>query len=241
MLIEPSIDVILGFLLGVAFCLGVAVIGKCIRLLLDIRATRAATAALLGEPSSDPQLIEAREKVDACKKRLRFQKNPNPEWIAPLVDEIPKLIKEIASIYYPQASDPVRAPGLSQFARAIHLTTLDLSNFLQTRRIGRLVDVSANTALKTFQIGQGIVEHKHIKKLKWGYTILQPIYKKVRPVWQVVKYKSPFMWFGLIATNVAIRTLQPAVVDMVASRAIELYSGQLLPEADHSFHLANTG
>jgi len=63
----------------------------------------------------------------------------------------------------------------------------------------------------------------------------------LKKIGQVVKYKSPFMWFGLIATNVAIRNLQPAVVDMVASRAIELYSGQLLPEADHSFHLANTG
>ena len=74
MLIEPSIDVILGFFLGVAFCLGVAVIGKCIRLLLDVRATRAATAALLGEPSSDPQLIEAREKAMLVRNVSAFKR-----------------------------------------------------------------------------------------------------------------------------------------------------------------------
>ncbi len=45
-----------------------------------------------------------------------------------------------------QCSDLLRAPSLSHFMRAIHLTALDISDFLQTRRVGRLIDVSATTA-----------------------------------------------------------------------------------------------
>jgi hypothetical protein len=102
----------------------------------------------------------------------------------------------------------------------VHLAALDVANFLQTRTIGKLVDVSANTALQAINRGKKIVEHEHFRyATKW--------YKRLLPVWQVLRYKSPVMWASLAVSNVAVRALQPAVIDIVARRAIELYSGRL--------------
>jgi hypothetical protein len=35
------------------------------------------------------------------------------------------------------------------------------------------------------------------------------------------------MWASVAVSNVAARTLQPAVIDIIAKRAIDLYSGRL--------------
>ena len=222
-----EISPMFGFLGGVVAGLGLVGLWRRIQLRTDLRAARVAADTLLGQPYDDnPQDRAAYERVKSCKRRLRWQKNPNPEWIAPLIEEIPKLVQEIAEIYYPDAVDPIRAPGLSQFARAIHLTAMDIADFLQNRRVGRLIDVSATTAWKTVRVGQKIANNKLVKKL-------HPFYKKVLPGWQVIRYKSPWMWAWLFLSNAAVRTLQPAVIDIVARRAIELYSGRLTSSAGH--------
>lgn len=230
-----------GFLLGVAFSFGLVGLWKVARLLFDLRATRTSTDRLLGHHYFDPRLSEAHKKVEAYKASLRWQKDANPQWINPLVDELPKLVREIAEIYYPEASDPMVAPGLSQFTRAIHLTAMDISDFLQNRRVGRLLDISANTAWKAWEIGEKVSKNEQFKKLKKGFKKFYPVYRKVRPAWQVVRYRSPLMWFNLIASNLAIRTLQPAVIDIVARRAIELYSGQITFSADRPIDATNPG
>ena len=222
-----GISPMFGFLVGVVSGLGLVGLWRGIRLLIDLRATRAAADVLLGQPYDDnPQDRRAYERVESCKSRLRWQKNPNPEWIAPLVEEIPKLVREIAEIYYPDAEDPIRAPGLSHFARAIHFAAMDIADFLQTSRAGRLIDVSATTALNTVERGRKITKNKLVKKL---YSL----YKIVRPVWQVISYRSPLMWVVLTISNAAVRTLQPAVINIVARRAIELYSGRLTSSTRH--------
>ena len=215
-----------GFLVGVVSGLGLVGLWRGIRLLTALRATRVAADTILGPPYDNPQGRAAYERVKSCKRRLRWQKNPNPEWIAPLIEEIPKLVQEIAEIYYPDAVDPIRAPGLSQFARAIHLTAMDIADFLQTSRTGRLIDVSATTALKTVERGRKFANNKLVKKL---YSF----YKKVRPGWQAIRYNSPLMWASLAASNMAVRTLQPAVINIVARHTIELYSGRLTSSAGH--------
>ena len=53
------------------------------------------------------------------------------------------------------------------------------------------------------------------------------VYRWMLPVWQVVRYKSPVVWAGVAVSNIAARTLQPAVIDIIAKRAIDLYSGRL--------------
>lgn len=161
----------------------------------------------------------ALDAVSECKKRLRWSKTPNPEWLAPLVDEIPRLVREIATIYHPESPKPLLAPGLSHFTRALQLAASDVTEFLQTRTAGRLVDVSAHTALKTWEKGREIVKHETVQKIgKW--------YKRLLPVWQIVRFNSPLVWASVAVSNVAARTLQPAIVDIVARRAIELYSGR---------------
>ena len=109
---------------------------------------------------------------------------------------------------------------MSHFARAIHFAAMDIADFLETRRVGRLLDVSVTTALNTVERGQKIAKNKLVKKL-------YPFYRRVRPVWQVIRYKSPWMWAGLTISNAAVRTLRPAIINIVARRAIELYSGRL--------------
>jgi hypothetical protein len=118
---------------------------------------------------------------------------------------------------------------------------MDISDFLQNRRVGRLLDISANTAWKAWEIGEKVSKNEQFKKLKKGFKMFYPVYRKVRPAWQVVRYRSPLMWFNLIASNLAIRTLQPAVIDIVARRAIELYSGQLAFSVDRPIDATNPG
>ena len=221
------LEVIVGFVVGSLVSFGV--VGLWWRRYL--RAAADTTPESLngrhhGAPD-DLRYVAVRDCIKACKNRLRWHLDPNPYWVAPLLYEVPRLVREIAEIYYPNATDPLRAPGLSHFMRAIHLTAMDIADFLQTRRLGQLVDVSAETAWKSWEVGYRLATHERVKQAHIWYKKLHPWYVRVRPVWQVLRFNSPWMWMSLAASNVTIRTLQPAVIDIVARRAIQLYSGQL--------------
>ena len=208
------------FAAGLIVGAGIVFIWKGLRLLADIKAAGKATEDALRALHGTAKDAEAQRCVQECKGRLRWNPEMNPEWITPLVGEVPRLVREIASVYHPAEVKPLLAPGLSHFTRAVHLAAMDVADFLQTRTIGRLVDVSANTALQAISKGKKVVESEHFKyATKW--------YKRLLPVIQVVRYKSPVMWAGLAVSNVAVRALQPAVIDIIARRAIELYSGRL--------------
>ncbi|MCX6858132.1 MAG: hypothetical protein NTV80_24890 [Verrucomicrobia bacterium] len=202
-----------GFIVGVATWL----IWVGLRFAADLKAAREAVAHY-HDGGDNPKDIAANKVVEECKNRLRWQKRLNPEWLPPLVEEVPKLVREIAAVYHPEHPEPLLAPGLGQFSRAVHLTALDVADFLQTRSIGRLVDVSASTALKTWEMTHKIATHETMQSMgKW--------YKRLLPVWQVLKFKSPVTWASVAVSNVAARTLQPAIVDIIAKRAIDLYAG----------------
>lgn len=207
------------FLAGVLVGAATIVLWKLLRFAADLRAARHAVASFV-YPECGAADELAHKAVEECKNRLRWQKNLNPEWLPPLVDEVPKLVREIAAIYHPGKQEALLAPGLSQFSRAVHLAAMDVADFLQTRSIGRLVDVSASTALKTWEMTHKIATHEKMQTAnKW--------YKRLLPVWQVMRFKSPVMWASMAVSNVAARTLQPAVIDIIAKRAIDLYSGRL--------------
>jgi hypothetical protein len=207
------------FLAGLLVGAATIVLWKALRFAADLRAARHAVSSYVF-PECGVADEEAHRAVEACKNRLRWQKNLNPEWLPPLIDEVPKLVREIAAIYHPGKQDALLAPGLSQFSRAVHLAAMDVADFLQTRSIGRLVDVSASTALKTWEMTHKIARHETLQNAnKW--------YKRLLPVWQVVRFKSPIMWASMAVSNVAARTLQPAVIDIIARRTIDLYSGRL--------------
>jgi hypothetical protein len=189
------------------------------RFVSDVRAAREA-AADYGRVVENPRDVDALRAVASCKNRLRWQKKLNPEWLPPLIDEVPKLVREIAVIYHPLHPEPLLAPGLSQFSRAVHLAAMDVADFLQTRSIGRLVDVSASTALKTWEMTHKIATHETMQTVgKW--------YRRLLPYWQTFSYKSPVVWVGVAVSNVAARTLQPIMIDIIAHRAIDLYSGRV--------------
>ncbi len=214
---SPSFD---PFMLGFGSMIGLLLIWKVVRYLYYWRQASNYSTALYDVPDGDDKYESAIEVTKAYKKRLRFQKSINPKWVEPLVVEVPALIKDIAKVYYPESSDPVMAPGMSQFARAVQLIAGDISNFLEDTWIGRRIDVSGNTAR---QITSGVNKWRQKKWLKGFFKI----YEKVSPVWQAIRYKSPFMWAGLLGKNAGVRYLQPKIIDIVARRSIQLYSGQL--------------
>jgi hypothetical protein len=211
---------ILFFLAGLSVGAASFVLWKVMQLMADIKAAQRSTEGALHALHGSAKDEEAQKLVEECKSRLRWQRSVNPEWIEPLVIELPIMVQAIAKAYYPADDRPLLAPGLSQFTRAVHLAALDCANFLQNGTIGRLVDVSANTAIATVKKGREFLDNEKFKTAsKW--------YKRLLPVWQVARWKSPVMWASLAASNVAVRTLQPAVIDIIARRAIELYSGRL--------------
>lgn len=208
--------ILTGFFLGMAAMF----LWYGLRFLADLRETRRATAADIFFEAPGERDQAALAAVDACKNRLRWHRDPNPEWLTPLVREIPLLVREIAAIYHPEAPNPLLGPDLSQFSRAVQLASTDITEFLQTRTIGRLVDVSAHTAIRTWEKGRDVIQTNTVKVFnKW--------YRRVLPFWQVLRFKSPLVWAGMAVSNVAARTLQPAIVDIVARRVIELYSGRI--------------
>ena len=210
---------ILTFFAGLLVGAATIVLWKALRFAADLRAARHAVSSYVFPECGVADGL-AHQAVENCKNRLRWQKNLNPEWLPPLIDEVPKLVREIAAIYHPGKQDAMLAPGLSQFSRAVHLAAMDVADFLQTRSIGRLVDVSASTAIKTWEMTHKIARHETMQNAnKW--------YKRLLPVWQVVRFKSPIMWASVAVSNVAARTLQPAVIDIIARRTIDLYSGRL--------------
>jgi hypothetical protein len=217
---------VLTFLAGVLAGLALVAAWQGVRFLIDLRAVRRRALRLGLEsareaPLEDPRDVEAQRLVAACKARLMFQRRLNPQWVTPLVREIPDLVRAIAATYYPDRLDPLWAPGISRFSRAVELTARDIADFLENQRVGRLVDVSAHTVRRTWDVGYRLSKHEHWQAAtRW--------YQRVRPVWQAARYRSPITWVSLAATNAAVRVLQPAIVAIVARRAIELYSGRPL-------------
>ena len=208
------------YLAGVVTGLAFIGVWHGLRLLADIKAAGKATEdALRALHGSDKDEL-AQRAITECKARLRWQRNLNPEWIEPVIEEVPQLVREIAAIYFPAEPRPLLSPGLSHFTRAVHLAAMDIADFLQTRTVGRLVDVSANTAIEAWNKSKQVLQSDHFKTAtKW--------YKRILPLLQVVRYKSPLMWATVAASNVAVRALQPALIDIIARRTIELYSGRL--------------
>ncbi len=198
------------------------------RFLIDLRITRRRSAQLTELwASGRPEDEQAWQKVRACRKRLRLNPNPNPDWFTPLQQELPQLVKDIAQLYHPEAPDPLQAPRLSEFARAMQMLSEDIATLLQSKRVGRLIDVSAGQSLRMVQTGKKMWKHPHLRKVRDGYERVKPLRKFGQPLLQALRWRSPIMWLHLGASNAAVRTLQPAMVTLVARRAIELYSGRL--------------
>ncbi len=186
---------------------------------LASRCQRRQEQSLESQPTS-PLQQQARTHIELCQKRLLLQAKLNPDWIEPLKAELPLLVRDIAITFYPDASNPLLAPGISEFTRAVELAASDITTFLQATPHGRILDVSANTAQRTIDTARNLVTSKHYKQLlKW--------YKRARPLIQVVKYKSLIMWMFLLGRNSAVRALHLTIAGIVGRRAIELYSGNL--------------
>ncbi len=223
------------FTLGILVALALSGLWRVGRFLFDIRVIRNRARQIeLSRPSDDKNASEAWERVSACRKRLRFNPNPNPEWIAPLIIEIPRLVREIAAIYYPNHPDPVQAPRLSEFARAIQYMATEIAQLLQTKRMGRMIDLSAGQTLRAWKTGNRVWKDPVIQKAR---GLLEPVLKIGKPIWQVVSYNSPITWVSITASNAAVRTIQPSIVNIIARRAIDLYSGKLsdIPAQEKAF------
>jgi hypothetical protein len=189
------------------------------RIFLAARRSRRQQQLLESQPASElPQ--QARTQVELCQKRLLLQPKLNPDWIEPLRAELPILVSDIAKTFHPDSPNPLLAPGIGEFSRAVELTAGDVATFLQATPHGRILNVSANTAQRTFDTAKNFVKSKHYRHLmKW--------YKRARPLIQVIRYKSLIMWLFLLGRNSAVRALHLTIVGIVGRRAIELYSGNL--------------
>ncbi len=197
---------------------------RALQLYLDLKITRLETERAEELAQDDETHARAWASVSGCRKRLRFRKGVNPKWVTPLIEEIPKMVREIAAIYHPDDPEPLAAPKLSEFSRAVELGAADISNFLQQRRAGRLVDLSAGRAWRTWEKTRDFAKSPKVRK---AHKIGSVVFKKVRPVVQLLRINSPITWASIAVSNAAARTLQPALVNIVGHRAIQLYSGQL--------------
>jgi hypothetical protein len=211
-----AIPFFIGFLSAVTIWIGLGVI----RFWIDIRKTKKAILANDLIADDDELLCSAIKLITNSQNSLRMTKQLNPDWLSPLLKEIPILVESIAKLYYPENPDPIKAPKIGEFTRAVELAATDIANFLQNRRIGRLVDFSAGRAFRGYERGKKMADNPFLR-------ICSPIYKRVRPVVQALRYNSPLTWVGLATSNAAARVLQPAIIGIIGKRATQLYSGAL--------------
>ena len=173
---------------------------------------------------SGPLDQQSLDYIKDCKARLLRQAKINPDWVAPLLTEIPKLAQDIARTYYPNNKNPISAPDLSEFSCAIKLVSSDIADFLQSKP-GRILNVSASTAHRTYRVTKHLAGDKRLKLInRW--------YKRFRPIVQTLRYNSPIMWTVLIGRNIAVRTLHRTIVNTIGIRAIQLYSGRLTKQLE---------
>ena len=191
-----------------------------LRLWSDIRKTNKEYLINNSEKNRDDKFSQAMSLIEGAQDSIKLKKQINPEWFSALYNEIPPLVEKIASVYYPDDPEPLKAPKLGEFIRAVELASTDIADFLQKKRIGRLIDFSAGSAIRTYKKGKTVSKNPIVQTFS-------PIYKKIRPVVQLVRYRSPLTWAGLAASNAAARVIQPSILGIVGKRAIQLYSGEL--------------
>lgn len=212
---------IIWYVIGILSAIVAYLTWNWLRLIMANRSLRAGEDTRTFESTRpSEQQRQALKQIKACQKRLFLQRKVNPDWMEPLKTELPRLVEEIARTYYPKATNPVLAPGISEFARAIELFANDIASFLQDTRPGRLIDTSAHTVKRTYEVTKSIVKDKRLKEtLKW--------YKHVRPIIQIAKINSPVMWVSLLTKNLAGRIGQVTIIGLAGKWSIELYSGNL--------------
>lgn len=211
---------VLWFAIGVLSTVSFYIIWKTIRIFLASHSIAKDTNKELEESKmSEPLDQQSLAYITDCKKSLILQVKINPDWVAPLLSEIPKLVQDIARTYYPNSKNPISAPDLSEFGYAIKLVSSDIADFLQSKP-GRILNVSASTAHRTYRVARRLASDKWLKLINKGY-------KRLRPIVQMLRYKSPIMWTIVIGRNVAVRTLHGKIVNTIGMRAIQLYSGRL--------------
>ena len=223
---------IIWFLLGSASIIVILVMWKWVLFIIENR--------LINLDDEKPDVIEtqslteiekdekAKDIIKGCQKRLWLQKKVNPDWVEPLKVELPLLVEEIAKVYYPQHEHPILAPGIGEFSRAIEMAACDIASFLQETIPGRMINVSAHTVVKGREKIKRIFESKYFKETrKW--------YKRTRPLIQIIKYKSPYMWAAIMFKNSVMRGSQVTIVGVVGRRSIDLYSGKMKREKADNF------
>lgn len=225
--LQNNIDWVIAFGSGFLCASVIWIFLITIRLWSDIRKTNKEYLINGSKNDQDKKLSTALGFIESAQDSIRLNKQLNPEWFASLYKEIPPLVEKIAGVYYPDSPEPLKAPKLGEFTRAVELAATDVADFLQKKRIGRLIDFSAGAAIRTYKKGKGVSENPI-------FRACSPIYKKIRPIVQLVRYKSPLTWAGLAASNAAARVIQPSILGIVGKRAIQLYSGQLNSRSDQS-------
>ena len=204
-----AIPFVIGFLSAIIIWISLGVI----RFWIDIRKTKEAILVndLIAE--DDEVLRFAMNLITNSQNSLRMTKQMNPDWLSPLLKEIPILVGSIAKLYYPENTDPIKAPKIGEFTRAVELTATDIANFLQNRRIGRLVDFSVGRAFRGYERGKKMADNPFLR-------IWSPIYRTVRPVVQALRYNSPLTWLGLATSNAAARVLQPSIIGIIGKLSL---------------------
>ena len=100
-----------------------------LRLWSDIRKTNKEYLINNSEKNRDDKFSQAMSLIEGAQDSIKLKKQINPEWFSSLYNEIPPLVEKIASVYYPDDPEPLKAPKLGEFIRAVELASTDIADF----------------------------------------------------------------------------------------------------------------
>lgn len=174
-------------------------------------------------PDPRPADLAALELIRSYRRRYLLKWWPGTTISFKAINDMSMdLIKEIASIYYPDEDRPELKASLADLVALHTRVGSRLAAWLETVPMRPFKDVELATLVRYHEMYQNVKSH-------WGFAFIQRYHldKVARWGWTAFNYANPWHWGRKAAYHggkeVAARLLMARVADLVGEEAVRIY------------------
>jgi len=173
--------------------------------------------------------IEAR--IRAVSSTFSMQTSISPKKVYELAAE---LTRDIASVYHPEADDPVLQASISDLLQLNERVVTRLNIKLKEFPLSTVKDININRIMK----GKHIYDAKIKNKIKWLQKF-KGLYKAGNRAWMSYNIFNPWYWGRKIAytsvKEITFRYLLTWIVTIVGEEAMAVYSQRDITTSDAAY------